>query len=122
MIPLKGLDPQVSLTILNIATNQTLHAFSSQNFLLQTEYALTLLLLILRRLNNNHTLPLFNAFMPQHLNHLLEILFKIPTLSTADYEEECTKYLILIEDLLLSLHFIGYYKSGEVIGFIQRFL
>lgn len=80
---------------------------------MQSEYAVTLLLLVLRRVNNSHTLPLFNPFISSHLSPLLELLFKLSTFESTDYAEECAKYLLLTEEILLSLYHAGYFGQPE---------
>ena len=46
------MNPHISLEILKEATNQTFYALSSKNIIL-SEFAMALLLVVLRRINNN---------------------------------------------------------------------
>jgi hypothetical protein len=77
---------------------------------------MTLLLLILRRVNNTlakkdeaAAKEMSKAFLSQYHQDLVKILFKIP--KTAEYDEEAAKYFLIIEEILLSLKHAGYFET-----------
>jgi hypothetical protein len=80
---------------------------------MQSEYAVTLLLIVLRRVNNNHTLDLFTPFVSHHLQTLLNLLFKLSSFESTDYAEECAKYLLLTEEILLTLFHAQYFTQPD---------
>jgi hypothetical protein len=67
-----------------------------------------MLLIILRRVNNERT-ALPSQF--QHLETLANLLFKLHAMESNQYDEECAKYLLLTEEILISLHLEGFFHS-----------
>jgi hypothetical protein len=78
---------------------QALYAQTSINTIIN-EFSITLLLVILRRLNTNDELGL--ALLPLYQEKLVEVVFSIPI--QAEYDEEAAKFFILIEEILISFH------------------
>jgi hypothetical protein len=119
---LDELDKQVSLDILNVAASQAFFSFSETDSLMLGEYAMVLLLVVLRRVNNaKGESEISRIFVQARGEDLVKTLFAIPM--QAEYDEEAAKYFLLIEEILLSLGKIGYFLQNEIgLQFIERFI
>lgn len=79
---------------------------------------MTLMLVILRRVNNEESLT--SVFMARFQNDLIATLFMVP--KQGEYDEEAAKYFLLIEEILLSLSPIGYYQQPLALQFVEQFI
>ena len=87
---------------------------------------MTLLLVVLRRINANEIrkTELANAYLQTStLECLVSTMFALPVHS--EYDEEAAKYFLLSEEILLSLATVGYFERAsavEGLQFIERFI
>eukprot|EP00347_Sterkiella_histriomuscorum_P023381 403334851 len=126
-IPLQELDLKLTLGVYEISLQMVFYSISTQNVIL-SEFTITLLLVLLRRLNNldndkqlsEGLKQLKHEILVNYQQQLIEILLTIPI--QAEYDEEAYKYFILIEEILLSMEFIGGYQNQQLNVSLADFL
>lgn len=102
----------MSLDILSLATMQALTSFEQENMMLN-EFAMALLLVVLRRVNNSangaqNNAAVSSTYITNFSEQLVKTLSVIPC--QAEYDEEAAKYFLLIEEIVITLsttHYLG---------------
>jgi hypothetical protein len=117
------MDPALAMEILKAANSQVFFSFSQDNLIL-SEFAMTLFLLILRRVNNSslkQMSPLTSAYIGQYHEEIAKTLFLIPR--QAEYDEEAAKYFLIMEEILISLKHANYFEDSQIgTNFIEQFI
>ncbi|CDW75637.1 UNKNOWN [Stylonychia lemnae] len=127
-LPIVEQDPMITQGIYDVGLAQVFYSIQTQNAVLG-EFTITLLLVLLRRLNNldikrdvqEQIKTLKTTILQTYQTQINEILMNIPI--QAEYDEEAFKYFILMEEILLSLNSVGQLdpSNPSFQGFLQQF-
>ena len=101
---------------MQVASQQAFYALNLGENVELGEYGMTLLLVVLRRINGDEIrkTELAQAYLqPSTLEALVKTMFALPVHS--EYDEEAAKYFLLSEEILLALAAVGYFERASAV-------